>query len=305
MATVTAPPVVNAPLDSCPAARFDRPRPARPRFVLICHAEDRLNREGLARWLATVGDLVGIIALTEPAQRKTKRIRREVQRVGWLRFVDVLAFRLYSKLFQSRADSAWEAATLAHLAATTPELPATLPVLSTSSPNSPEAEAFLRDVQPTIVLARCKSLLQERIFQIPRDGTFVLHPGICPQYRNAHGGFWATANGDAANVGATLLKIDRGVDTGPVFAYLRVPTRVLTESHTVLQNRAVFECLPLIAAKFAALHQGRAFPIGTFGMTSKEWGQPWLTAHLGLLIRAGWSHLWQSRSRSFSRAPQT
>jgi len=44
-----------------------------------------------------------------------------------------------------------------------------------------------------------------------RSAAFVLHPGICPEYRNAHGCFWALVNRDLARVGVTLLRADRGV----------------------------------------------------------------------------------------------
>ena len=39
----------------------------RPRIVLICHAESRLNRDGIARWLASFTDLVGIVLIEEDA----------------------------------------------------------------------------------------------------------------------------------------------------------------------------------------------------------------------------------------------
>ena len=50
-----------------------------------------------------------------------------------------------------------------------------------------------------------------------------MHPGICPEYRNAHGCFWALANRDLNKVGMTLLRIDKGVDTGPTFGYYTYP----------------------------------------------------------------------------------
>jgi len=53
----------------------------------------------------------------------------------------------------------------------------------------------------------------------PRLGTYALHRGICPEYRDAHGCFRAMAQGDHDNVGTTLLRVDAGVDTGPVFGY--------------------------------------------------------------------------------------
>jgi len=56
------------------------------------------------------------------------------------------------------------------------------------------------------------------IFAIPQLGTFVLHPGICPEHRNSHGCFWALANDDLRNVGMTLLRMNRGVGAGPLYA---------------------------------------------------------------------------------------
>ena len=53
------------------------------------------------------------------------------------------------------------------------------------------------------------------------------------------------ANGDRGNVGMTLLRIDRGVDTGPVFGYFRV-TPDARESHVVTQHRVVLEHLDAI-----------------------------------------------------------
>ena len=50
-------------------------------------------------------------------------------------------------------------------------------------------------------------------------GHSSMHPGICPEYRNSHGCFWALARRDLDHVGATLLQIDEGSDTGPVYAY--------------------------------------------------------------------------------------
>ena len=50
---------------------------------------------------------------------------------------------------------------------------------------------------------------------------------------NAQGpGQRAMANGDLDNVGMTLLRIDRGVDTGPVFGYFRVDATA-TEPHVI------------------------------------------------------------------------
>jgi hypothetical protein len=259
--------------------------PAVPRTVLICHVDDSLNREGLARWLAATTELTAVVILEEPASRMKQRIRREIRRVGWFRFADVLAFRLYYRLVLSRRDRDWEARTLRQICEKYPPVGSTVKVLHAASPNTPEVEALLRDCAPDIVIARCKTLLKENIFSIPTQGTFVMHPGICPQYRNAHGCFWALARDDRDNVGMTLLKIDRGVDTGPVHGYFRCEFDEHVESHQVIQHKVVFDNLEAIQAALLGIHRGESQPIDTRGLPSGEWGQPWLSAYWKYRLR--------------------
>lgn len=218
--------------------------------------------------------------INESRSRLWKRVKREVKRIGAVRFLDVLAFRLYSRAFLAAGDCRWSEATLNGLEAQYPEVPATTRILRTPSPNSVEAEQLLREVKPDLILARCKHLLNERIFGQARVGTFVMHPGICPEYRNAHGCFWALSKRDLENVGMTLLKIDNGVDTGPVYGYYRCQYDEVRESHNVIQNRVVFDNLILLRKKFEELLAGTAVPIDTHGRKSQTWGQPWLTAYL-------------------------
>lgn len=249
------------------------------RTVLICHEGASLDQIGLARWLHDWSELAGVIVLRERSGRGWQRVRRELRRIGWLRFLDVLAFRLYYRLFVAGADARWEAAECARLCERYAPLPESLPILVTHSPNSDEARAFLEQAQPDVILARCKTLLKPAIFQLATTGTFVMHPGMCPEYRNAHGCFWALANGRPDQVAMTLLRIDAGVDTGPVYGYYTYDFDPLRESHRVIQQRVVTENLPALAAKLQEIHAGTAVPIDTRGRHSAEWGQPWLTRY--------------------------
>jgi folate-dependent phosphoribosylglycinamide formyltransferase PurN len=250
------------------------------RSVLICHHDEPLNRLGLARWLASYTELAAIVVIHEPRARFWRRIRREIRRVGLLRFADVFAFRLYYKLALAAADGAWEEAALRDLLQRYPDIPASCRVLDTASPNSPEVLELLREVQPDLMLARCKNILRKEVFGVAPVGTFVMHPGVCPEYRNAHGCFWALANRDLDKVGMTLLRVDPGVDTGPVFGYYSCRFDESRESHIVIQNRVVFDNLDALRAKFEEILGGRAPTIDTTGRKSRAWGQPWLTSYL-------------------------
>lgn len=261
----------------------------KPKTFIICHADARFDHEGLARWLASFSDLTGIILLRETSQQLRQRWQRQLKRTGWLRFCDVLAFRLYYRAVWARRDAEWESNTLNNLREAYPEFNA-CPVLTTHSPNSSEAETFIRQCQPDIVLARCKSLLTERIFSIPTTGTFVLHPGICPEYRNSHGCFWALVHDDYDKVGMTLLRIDAGIDTGPVFGHFYYQGDATQESHIVIQQRLVADHLPAIQQKLLEIYAGTATPIVTDGRASATWGQPWLTKY--------WQ--WKRRARKYA-----
>lgn len=248
--------------------------------VLICHDDAQLDQVVLARWLSSFSNLVGIVIIQEPPRRIWRRIRREIKRSGAFRFLDVLAFRLYYRSFLIAKDRRWERQELQEKCLIYGDIPPDTAILKTSSPNTQETETFIKRLNPDLVLARCKVLLKESVFSIPAKGTFVMHPGICPEYRNAHGCFWALANRDLKKVGMTLLRIDKGVDTGPAFGYYTYAFDEVHESHIVIQHRVVLENLDALRSKFLEIFHGTAISLKTAGRSSAAWGQPWLTKYL-------------------------
>jgi folate-dependent phosphoribosylglycinamide formyltransferase PurN len=249
------------------------------RTVLICHAGDAFDREGLSAWLASFSHLAGIVILDETGPQKRARVRREIKRVGWLRFLDVVAMRFYQRLALATHDRAWmnDALTTLHDRYGPPP---TVPQIVASNVNDDAVVAFLREAKPDLVIARCKQLLKKKLIAIPRIGTFVFHPGICPEYRNAHGCFWALTRRDLQRVGMTLLAIDAGVDTGPVYGYYSYPFDERHESHVVIQYRVVLENLNALEARLTDIAHGLAQPLDTRGHASASWGQPWFTRYI-------------------------
>lgn len=246
------------------------------RTVLICHAEDAFDRQALAAWLASFSTLAGIVVLSETAAQKRQRYRRELRRVGWLGFLDVLAMRVYHRLFLATSENRALAGVVDATVQRYGPVPA-VPELHVASGNDKRVVTFLKQAAPDIVLARCKQLLSKKVFSIARAGTFVMHPGICPEYRNAHGCFWALARRDLDRVGMTLLRIDPGIDTGPVFGYYRYAFDERREGYHLIQCRVVADNLDVIAGRLAAIHDGSAETIDTEGRDSGVWGQPRLT----------------------------
>jgi len=252
----------------------------KPRIALICHRDDVFNRDLVSRWLASFAELVGIVEIEERRAIMWRRLRAERRRIGVARLTDVLAFRVYYRLALAADDATWERATVAGAAEIWQAPDPATPVLRTHDPNEETVRAFLERVAPDLTVARCKWLLRRAIYSAPRLGTFVLHPGICPQYRNAHGCFWALASDDPGNVGLTLLAVDDGIDTGPVYGYYRYPFDALRESHARIQHRVFMENADAIRDRLLAIFAGRACPLPVANVRSRNWGQPWLSAYV-------------------------
>jgi methionyl-tRNA formyltransferase len=250
------------------------------KIVLICHEEDELNRIALAQWLASWADLSGIVSIKEERSAIFRRLKRERKRIGLFRLFDMLAFRFFYRFILAKEDRRIEKQIFQKIIKKYPQTLAAVPVLMTASANSAEVLATLKSWKPDIIIARCKVILKRSHFEVPRLGTFVMHPGICPEYRNSHGCFWALAERATDKVGMTLLKIDAGVDTGPVYGYFSYPFDEVKESHHIIQERVVFENLEQIKETFLKIENGTAKITETSGRASRAYGQPWLSAYL-------------------------
>lgn len=257
-----------------------------PSVVLICHENDPIDSEGIAAWLASDFSLAGIVLLRDERGSWWRKLRREYRRVGWLRLLDVIFFRIFYLLSRSRNDRRWVSEQVQALCSRYPADFSSVPRLVVADPNQPLVRNFISGLRPDFVIARCKYILQPFIFNIPRHGSFALHPGNCPLYRNAHGCFWALADRDLTRVGMTLLKINKGIDTGPVYLQASYAFDEHRESHVVIQHRVVLENLDGISRTLKAISMDTARPLAAGDKLSRNRGQPWFTAYLRWKRRA-------------------
>src|SRR5258706_13931103 len=160
----------------------DPPAASLPRTLLICHHDAPIDFDSLARWMASFSNLVGVVILEEKRDQVKRRVQREHKRIGTLRFLDVLAFRLYYKLFLAGADTRWTNRQVELFRERYPAVDA--PRVRSHSPNTAEVDKFIRDAQPDLVIARSKFIMKETAFAIPNIGPFVWHPRMCTEYRS-------------------------------------------------------------------------------------------------------------------------
>jgi methionyl-tRNA formyltransferase len=121
-------------------------------------------------------------------------------------------------------------------------------------------------------------ILPQDVLDAPRLGCVNVHASLLPRFRGAAPIQWAIASGDAST-GVTLMKMDAGMDTGPVIAMLEMPiekhhtSASLHDDLKQLGNRILCEYLPRYVAG-----QAKPVPQATVGMVmapmiQKEDGQ--------------------------------
>lgn len=98
-----------------------------------------------------------------------------------------------------------------------------LPVWQPEKARNPEFLEVLRSLDPdVIVVAAYGQILPTALLEIPVRGGVNLHTSILPRWRGAAPIQWAIASGDP-ETGVTLMKMEAGLDTGPILAIARTP----------------------------------------------------------------------------------
>jgi methionyl-tRNA formyltransferase len=108
-----------------------------------------------------------------------------------------------------------------------------LPVLQPLKARDEKFLGQLRELKPDLlVVVAYGQILPQPILDLPRFGSLNVHTSLLPKYRGAAPIQWAVANGDA-ETGVTIMKMDAGLDTGPVLSMRRAPILPTAESQTL------------------------------------------------------------------------
>lgn len=85
--------------------------------------------------------------------------------------------------------------------------------------SSKESEEFLRSFDPDLfIVASYGQILKENILDIPELGSLNIHGSILPKYRGA-APIQRTLLNNETITGNTIMKMERGMDTGPMLAH--------------------------------------------------------------------------------------
>ena len=125
-----------------------------------------------------------------------------------------------------------------------------LPVIQPRRLREPEAMERLRSWAPElIVVAAFGQILRPEVLDLPRYGCINVHASLLPRWRGAAPIQAAILHGDA-DTGVTIMKMDPGVDTGPLLSQRSLPispqdtAASLSEKLSALGAELLLETLP-------------------------------------------------------------
>lgn len=193
---------------------------------------------------------------------------------------------------------------------------------------SDNALDFFRRIAPDVaVIIAYGQIVPPALLEIPKFGWLNLHGSLLPKFRGAAPIQWAIAEGET-RTGVTVMRLDKGLDTGPTLARLETPIGP-DETAPELMRRLAQLGAPLLADTLIKYVRGELQPVeqdhemATFApILKKEHGRitwshtaqkiynrirgfaPWPGAYSS--FRGQTCHLWgrpASRERAASLAP--
>lgn len=97
-----------------------------------------------------------------------------------------------------------------------------IPIFQPRTLRDPAIIEELRELAPElIVVVAYGMLLPPEVLQIPTHGCINMHVSLLPKYRGAAPIQWAVINGET-ETGITIMEMDEGLDTGPIYAQQKV-----------------------------------------------------------------------------------
>jgi methionyl-tRNA formyltransferase len=134
-----------------------------------------------------------------------------------------------------------------------------LPVLQPLKARDEKFIGELRELKPgLIVVVAYGQILPQTILDLPAHGCLNVHTSLLPKYRGAAPIQWAIADGNA-ETGVTIMKMDAGLDTGPILSTRRTPILPADDSQ-ILHDRLAQLGAELLVETIPAYVAGKIQP---------------------------------------------
>jgi len=147
-----------------------------------------------------------------------------------------------------------------------------------SSINDVKTIDIIERTKPGVIVVNGTRIISKKVLSATSAPFINTHTGITPDYRGAHGGYWAFYNCEQEKAGVTVHLVDSGIDTGDVIGQTRIaPTEQdCFITYPYLQTVAA---LPLLSGAVDAVLLG-TLEVKKVGGNSAVWYHPGVFQYL-------------------------
>lgn len=159
-------------------------------------------------------------------------------------------------------------------------------IFKVASINLPETLAYIQKLKPDCIVLSGTRIASKKFLQAVGCPVLNIHAGITPAYRGVHGGYWALANNDAQNCGATIHLVDAGVDTGEVLHWVTIYPDAKADHFATYPLLQLAAALPFLLAGILSIiandHQDKnVLSVASSNkQKSKQWYHPTIWQYL-------------------------
>lgn len=182
-----------------------------------------------------------------------RRFVKRWRRYGGVRLVDQMGFELFARVRAKIKDRKIEnSASWKHVPA--------LPHLTVNSLGGEALCQWIKGLNPELIVNLGAGLMDESVFSLAKWGAINIHTGILPKYRGINPIVWALCQGEPEQIGVTIHRIDRGIDTGAVLWQRHIPLDSSLCTLESLTQHAYEEALEGIGSVLSHLKQQGCWP---------------------------------------------
>jgi len=185
----------------------------------------------LVNRLLAEGVTVSVIFEEPSFKSKLAVLKRRVSRIGLRHVGDQLLLLMFTWLMERRKDKE-NAKNIFYDQPSGYLVQKDVVKLTVENINDAELKDFLSSESPDILLVNGTSIIKPKIIELLPERIINIHVGVTPEYRGAHGGFWALYNQEPEMLGVTVHLIDSGIDTGAIL----FQEKVVVDSNDTLRS---------------------------------------------------------------------
>lgn len=136
-------------------------------------------------------------------------------------FLDVIAILFYSQIMNAKIAKSLGSYTY----------PKQKVKLIISDANDKACLNLISNYTPDVIFIYGTAILRKEFLSKTKAMIINIHSGIVPMYRNVHSDFWAYLNKDYQNIGISLMRLNKGIDSGKVVLQKKIS---LNASHNLI-----------------------------------------------------------------------